>query len=158
MESDFPHDVCEIFRWLLIDLNAGTDPDDNDDPTKRVWPIHAKSEPDKPDNCITTYTTSGQDDGQNIHDGSLWMHYGWQVAIRAKTYDIGYTKANEIRNLLAQSYWVNVEIMDDTGTGGTTYRVESITNVGQALPLGRESGTGRYLFTINGMVTIEPNL
>lgn len=156
MESNLTHDVCEILRWLSIAGGLGTDPETEDEVGEREWPVHAKSEPDKPDNCITIYTTSGQDDGQSVHDGSLWAHYGWQFSIRSKTYDVGYAKANAVRNFLAQQYWETVTVPDATGTGGTDYRVETLTNIGTIIPLGREQTSNRYLFTINGMVTIDP--
>lgn len=156
MESNLPHDICEILRQLLLDLGAGSDPGDEDTVSTRVWPVHCKSEPDAPDNCITVYTTSGQDDGQSVHDGALWVHHGWQLRVRGRTYADGYQKINRIRNLLAAVYWVNVSIPDVTGTGDTDYRVETLTGIGTPLPLGKEPATGRYVFTLNGMMTVDP--
>ena len=158
MESNLPHTVADIIRWLLITIGQGTDPNDNDTPELRIWPVHAKSEPDSPDDCITVYSTSGTLDGQSPHDSSLWDRHGWQVRVRGRTHHSGYQKANNIRNTLAAVYWQTITVQDPGGTIETDYRVERVNIDGQVNDLNREQPTsGRYVFTINGVATIDPN-
>jgi hypothetical protein len=157
MESSIPHGPANVLRWLLIDLGVGTDPDDEDDPQDRVWPVHNDSEPDNPDNCITVYQTEGQQDGQDPHSGSLWHHIGWQVRIRSKTREIGTRKANDILTAICGTYWRTITITSTVGTLSEDYRVETVTPSGLPLYIGQEQGSNRHLHTINGFATIHPN-
>jgi hypothetical protein len=160
MESNFPHDPADVLRCLLIDnLSQGTDPDDEDDPKERLWPIHAKSEPADPDDCITVYKREGQFDGQDPHSGAVWEHIGWHIRVRSRTKESGWTKANSILAAICgpSAYWALVTIASTQGTLTHTYRVETVTP--SRLPIGpmQEQGSNRFIHTLEGFTTIDPN-
>lgn len=157
MESNIPHGPANVLRWLLIDLDLGTDPDDESDPLDRVWPVHDEDEPDLPDNCITVYHTEGQNDGQDPHSGSVWQHIGWQFRIRAKTREAGRRKAYDILNAVCGLYWHTITVTETIGTLSEDYRIETVTPSGIPLYIGQEQTSKRHLHTINGFATIHPN-
>jgi hypothetical protein len=160
LESDYPDSPADVLSWHLVsNLGVGTDPGAEEVPSSRVWPVQAKSEPDEPDDCITVYHTTGNVDGRSPHDGSVWEHLGFQVKVRGATHRSGYVKANEVRDALAdvtRSYWKTVTVPAETGTAGTGYRLETV-DPGPVLDLGKETTSPRYVFTINGLMTIDPN-
>lgn len=140
------HSPADIIGGLLIFLEVGTGPEDND-----LWPVFVAGEPARPDNCITVYDTQGQDDGRAMVDGELIDHNGFQIMIRAKDHRTGYLKADEIRTALAKLTY-NVSVYLDS----SVYLVYCVTKIGQILCLGKESPTSkRSLFTINAMVPLE---
>ena len=145
MSSTTTHSPADILRYALIELGVGTLPSDDD-----VWPICAINEPDLPDDCITVFDTLGLVDGRNMIDGSLAIHEGVQVHIRAADNLVGRAKAAAVLNALAESIRLtNVTI------GDNIYVLFAVTRIGGILPLGTEDGTSRVIFTINAVVSLR---
>lgn len=157
MECDVPDLVADILRYLLIDLGVGSNPAVTDQALDRVWPIHADSEPDDPDECITVYSPTSAIDGQSPFDGDLWERPSWSIRVRSRTKESGKAKANAVKVAVCGVYWQVVTVPDPTGTGGTDYRVETMLPTSGVNSIGQEQGTGRFLFTINGTCTLDPN-
>lgn len=141
------HSPADILRWVLVGLNLGTDPT-----VGGAWPIYAAGEPDQPDDCITTYDTTGTDDGRSMIDGEVFRNPGVQVRIRSTDHSTGWVKADAIFAALGQSirnYYIVI--------GSTRYLVSCVTNIGNVIALGKEtSSTKRSLFTINATIVVDP--
>jgi hypothetical protein len=141
------HTVAEIVRRLLVDLGVGSSRA-NDLP----WSAYYGSMPPSPDNVIVVLTTAGRGDGRAMYNGRLFSHYGFQALVRAANESDGTLKADEVRTTLAEGvYDVPVTL------GPTHYLVHAFSGLGEVLPLGPETqgGRGRYLFTVNGLVSLK---
>jgi hypothetical protein len=135
-----------IIRQMLIDLGLGVNPAP-DGQTAIPWSVFHSQEPDRPDECITVFTTEGTDDGRSMHDGDLWHHYGFQVRLRSRDDKVGYAKGSLIRNTLAKGVY-----MRTVSIGTSVYQIQCIAKIRSVLPIGKEaSATKRALFTINAV-------
>lgn len=141
------HSPADILRWVLVSLNLLSNPADDAD-----WPGYCSSEPDSPDNCVTTYDTTGTDDGRSMTDGEVFHNPGVQVRVRATDHSTGWIKADAVRAAMEQSinqYYIVI--------GSTRYLVHCVTNVGNVIALGKDtSSTKRSLFTINVALNFSP--
>ncbi len=145
MSSATTHSPADVLRYALVGLGVGTQPS-----TDGAWPIHATNEPDLPDSCLTITDTLGTIDGRNMVGGSLAIHEGVQVRIRAATNLIGRAKASAVLDALAESIrQTSVTI------GANVYVIVAVTRIGGILPLGTEEGTSRVIFTINAVVSLR---
>lgn len=151
MPGTMSHNPGNVVCQLLIDLDIGTDPVDEDE-----WSVYTTQEPDKPDDCITVYDTVGIESGRTTPDGERSEHPGIQVRVSGTTYTKGFVKANEIArafdNLVRQTI-VNIANADDTEN---QYKVQTIIRKGTIIPLGRDKPTSRLsVFTINALVSVR---
>lgn len=140
---------AEIAQQLLIELGLGTNPPVGGIANNRVWPVYATSEPNEPDNCITVYDTTNQNDSRNMYGGDYLRHYGLQVRVRSVDHPTGYQKAKAIADALAtQVGGLNggITVM----CGANVYYVFAITKIGGVLILGKDAPRSkRSLFTFN---------
>ena len=120
--------------------------------TKRVWPLYVSHLPDG--NNVRTdagvvYDTSGLNDPRQMN-GFVPQHFGVQFRIRAKDYDAGWTKIEDIATDLDAVN--NVSIIVDS----VEYELHNISRTSPILALGIEPGTKRrYGFTVNFIMTIS---
>ena len=142
------HSTAQIVQYLLVGMGLGTLQSVS---AAGSWPVFRSSEPDTPDNCITVYRTVGTDDGRSMIDGELWSHHGFQVRVRGSDEDAATPKADAIRVALAtQSRGSTVVI------SSTTYRIWSVSRIGQVLVLGFESPKSkRSLATLNAVLAVR---
>jgi hypothetical protein len=146
MSGSLANSPAQIISQLLIDLSLGSAPADND-----VWPIRFSGEPKSPDNVITVTDTVGKQDGRFQVDGQRQSHPGFQVRIRATNHVIGYAKAQTIAIALDESVQLAGVTVD-----GNTYRVYSISRVGDVFDLGKNHPTNNLnLFTINAVASLR---
>jgi len=147
------HSPADIVRQLLIAIGQGVDSTITPGPSVNVppdWSVFASTEPSIPDNCLTTYDTDGSADGRIMLSGEAPYHYGFQVRIRSVDHPTGFTKANQVRNALAESVY-----MSTVTIGSASYTVHSITSLRQILAIGKDNpATKRSLFTLNAMLAI----
>lgn len=146
------HPASEVLRQLLLDkalveVTEGT-------PVKD-WAAYLSFLPDgapAPDNAVAIYDTPGLTDGRIMKTGENIIHHGVQVKFRAKTYILGWRKANDV----AQEF---EKVLRRTVTVETsTYKVQAISQVGTILSLGVDEGTKRRdLFTLNVIVSLSLN-
>ncbi len=142
---------AEILRQLLIDLSIGSDPTPWATGTGTTWPAFASNEPSSPDDCLTTYDTLGQDDGQSMIDGELWAHLGLQLRIRSTDHPTGWQKANAARVALSQSVHLRAVTISPN-----SYLVWAVTKIGQILAIGKQSpASKRSLFTLNMQMAVR---
>lgn len=139
------HSPADIIRWLLISQGRGTDPGDSDD-----WPIFSSSEPSIPDNCVTTYDTSGVLQGRIQYSGEMSEHFGFQIRVRGKDHVTAWRKANELKTHLDQGV-----LLDTVNINSSIYLVEAITRSGGILALGKETNSQRLVFTLNATVALR---
>lgn len=140
------HSPAQIIARLLATLGVGVTGG-----TVGDWPIYVSDEPNSPDNAITLYDTSGQNDGRSMIDGEVQEHPGVEVRIRSSTHEIGFAKAAVIAEILAMTIYQNTVVISTN-----QYLVHSITRKGTINYLGRENPTSkRQLFTINCLAAIR---
>ena len=155
MPNTLEHSPARILAWLLIQLGLGTDPDDDG-----LWPVFYSREPDRPDNCITVYTTRGTDDGRTMIDGKIQNHEGFQVRVRGSTDEVAYRKIDAIQTTLAQAstYQETVHVYGDGEDTGlqSSYSVHAITRIGDPLFIGSDTPTSkRVVYTLNATTVID---
>ena len=140
------HSPADVLRHALIQAGLGTLPSANGE-----WPIYTDHLPDKPDNAICTYDTTGVADGR-LMSGQTIRHPGWQVRLRGKTTRAAWVKAREVQRTLDTLRELTVAI------AGETYTVASITQTSDVVSLGlmllSEQHTGREQLTLNGTLTL----
>lgn len=138
------HSPADIVRWLLIDLNVGTDPNLQDN-----WPFFCDGEGDTPDNAITAFNTSGIVQGEIQFNGEVQEHYGLQFRLRATKPTVAWPKINEVMRAIDQQVNNNVITVE-----GTQYYVECIARTGTVFALGKVDGK-RYVYTLNATVSLR---
>lgn len=145
------HQPSDVVRYLLIDENLGTHPDQ-----KKDWPVFRSSEPDKPDNCITVVDTAGFLYGRIQVSGEFPEHYGIQVLVRGTSDQVARAKARAIELLFDQGvYRQNVTVQKPTPK--IVYLVHAFTKRTPVLPLGKERGSSdRYKYSLNYTVVVAP--
>lgn len=147
-ESDLLHSPAEILRHLLVDLNLGSMPVDNDE-----WPVATSAEPNLPDNVVTTYDTAGRTDGRIMFTGEYEEYHGVQIRVRAKNHTEGWLKIRRITLTLDQL--VNNYLLS---IGNALYMIDSIHRASLVSGVGKEPNTKRQLFTLNVLVRITREL
>lgn len=142
------HSPADVVRRVMIAMGLGVSPANG---STTNWPIYAESEPDRPDNVITVYNTSGRSFGSTQPDGEQQEHHGIQVRVRSITPEAGWTKANALAIALDEDLYQETVTID-----GSTYTLHSVDRTGSVLPLGRNTPTDkRSLFTINAMAVLR---
>lgn len=143
---NLPHSPADVIRWLMIQDAVATDPADDD-----TWPAFESFEPDRPDNCITVYDTTGRDSGRSMVDGELMEHFGFMVRVRAYDKPTGWTKVKAIHLWMQET----VSWSSKVTIGAYRYRVPAIA-MGPILRVGNESPESkRFVHTINATSAIR---
>lgn len=144
MSGSMNHSPGQIIQRLLIDLGHGTEVADADD-----WPVYYGNLPDAPDQAILVSDTEMIKDARMMYSGEVAQHDGFQVLVRGKSVDDGYTKAKQILIAFDQDvYQTDVEI------GGSTYSIQSINRTSDVMHLGVEQGTRRRLYSVNAAMAV----
>jgi hypothetical protein len=138
MSSSLSHSPAEVIAQLLREAGYTS--------------VYTKGEPSSPDSVITVKDTAGTDDGRTMVDGELQQHYGVQVRVRSPEHPAGWLVTNNIRVLFSEGVNQQVVTMGD----GTRFLVWAVTNIGQILPIGKDTPrTKRDLFTLNATVPMR---
>ncbi len=139
------HSPADILARLLVTLGQGVATGSG-----APWQVQAHTEPSSPDDTITVYDELGIIDARSMLDGEYMEHEGFQVRVRATDSKIGFKRARAIADVLAKHVYDAVVAIDTS-----TYRVYNCCLKGNVIPLGRQPGTKRFLFTINGTVALR---
>ncbi len=146
MSGPLTHSTANIMQQLLISKSQGTNP-----LLQEAWPVHYSMEPDTPDKLITVYSTADRDHGRTMVDGRRQVHHGFQVRVRSRKHDAGFTKAHAILIVLDES-----TKYETVTISGTQYRIYAVTTIGGVIDIGKEAGISkRNLFTINAVVALK---
>lgn len=140
------HDPADIIRYLLIDLGSGTLPTDNG-----AWPVYTANEPDLPDNCITTFNTTGSVQGRLQMNGLFVEKPGVQVRVRGISHQIGFAKGKTIE------FKLDTEVYRDVvNIGANQYLVHAVTRSANLIFAGKDATSSkRFIFTLNLLVNLS---
>lgn len=139
---------ASILAQLLIDLSLGIAPSANGD-----WRSYANDMPDLltgPDSVLCSYDTTAIFDGRLMRGGDTIEHPGWQIRVRAMSFESGWAKAAAIANALDGVARRTVTV------DATDFVIQGIHRRGNIIPLGHEDNDRkrRQAFTLNGVMTI----
>lgn len=128
-------------------------------PSEKVaWPVYISFMPDGgnvPADCAAIYDTPGIKDGRLMKTGETIKHHGLQLRIRSTDYEAGWKMAEDIAAELDTVRNARVTMPGDSGVGDTEYKLQNVSRASSTVPLGKEPGTDRYLFTANFLLTIK---
>jgi minor capsid protein len=113
--------------------------------------LHVAREPEKPDNVITLYDTTGG--GRLVADGAPMRQPGVQVRVRANDYLEANAMQDRIAALLVQDDQASTNTPLERTIGGSRY--VAINPVGDIVSLGRDS-SGRHVLTANYQAIRQP--
>lgn len=132
---------ARIIAKLLTDLDLGSLPGSNNQ-----WPVYYDNEPDKPDNCVTVYTTTAIQQGVDMHTGRPKERQSVQIRVRANDSNVSYEKIATIKDTLADPE--SVYQRQVTPESEATYSVHKLSPGGilggKQIPNSR-----RYFHTLN---------
>lgn len=120
---------------------------------KGNWPLYITHMPDGKSvksNCGAIYDTTGVLDARQM-DGRWPTHPGLQLRIRARDYETGFVKIEDIASALDEVINVSVTV------GEGIYEIQNLSRATAVTPLGLEAGSTkrRFLFTVNFLATIK---
>jgi len=139
------HSPAAIIRELIDNLRLGVVPSEDDTTIDDwEWPVFVSQEPDRPDNCVTVYTTEIIHQGRHHTDGSLALRRGVQVRVRATDDQQVFEKIEEI----AVAFDEDVLIKRIT-ISQNSYSIHAITRTSGPIALGKQPGTKRDIYTLN---------
>jgi hypothetical protein len=141
------HSPARILSQVMIDLGHAEEPTDDGD---NDWEAYWAGEPDTPDNVLTFRDTEGVQDGRTHTDGIRHSHPGVLIRIRGAEAPETYAKAALLKVALDQQITYRAVTID-----GTTYMVYGATARGDPIDLGKQSNSGRAVFTLNATLTVR---
>ena len=147
MSGSLTHSPSQIMQKLLVDLSLGTLAS-----AAGSWPITAGQWPDEAtglDDAIFIRGTEGIVQGRSMLDGYQFEKHGITIHVRDTRYGDGRTKAQAIAIALDGVTLRSVTIDE------SVYVVSGFHRSGSVLELGREGETSRYLFNVNGYLTVR---
>jgi hypothetical protein len=146
MTALLTHPHVEVIAKLLVDLGEGTQRDTN---SSGAWPIFIGTIPDSPDSCIVINRTTSRIGGW-FQTGDADEHFGFQILVRALGSSAAEAKVDSIIGKFDRT--VNCTTVT---ISSSSYCVYAITREGDAIPLGTEEESERYLFSLNAVVALR---
>lgn len=139
--------AAEVLRELLIEQGLGTLPT-----LAQAWPIYVSFLPDEKDNALCIYDVAGRLDGRLMATGEQIEHKGFQVMVRGTTYTEVWEKVQAVA--LAFDAIEGSAVAVDSANA---YTLNNVSRSGCPVSLGLEEvgDRRRYVFTINGVVTMR---
>lgn len=147
MSGSLTHSPSQIVQRLLVDLSLGTLAS-----AAGSWPIVCGEEPDETTgrgSQIFVAGTEGLLQGRSNIDGFVFEKHGIQIRIRDTRYEDGRTKASAIQVAL------DAVVLRSVVISSSTYIVTGFHRNGSVVEIGREIGTNRHLFSLNGYLTVR---
>lgn len=159
MSGVLNHPPQRILQQLLVDLGLLLeDQDDQVTNPEVAWPSFVGSMPDTPDNCVRVGDTDGVVQGREMVEGFLFEKHGCQIMVRSAGPVDGYVKAARILRAVSQDVSnETVVVVDETGTASSSYNVQSVQATTPVLRLGPETGSRRYRWSINILMSARLN-
>ena len=149
MSGALTHSPSQIVQKLLVDLSLGTLAS-----AGGSWPITCGEEPDEKTgrgSQMFVRTTEGLIQGRSSIDGYVFEKCGIQIMIRDTRYEDGRTKAKDVQVAL------DAVVLRSIVISSSTYVVTGFHRNGSVIEIGREVGTNRHLFSINGYLPVREN-
>ena len=145
------HGPADVFRWLLVQMNLGSDPTLWETGKGQDWPVQESTEPDQPDNCITVYDTTPRRDARMMTTGETYYHWGMQIRIRAQFKPYAAAKVHRMKVFLDQG--VDQATVVVPATDAYPYSAQYLVpacSSNEPIYLGSDSPrTKRYVYTLN---------
>lgn len=116
--------------------------------TNDSWPVFVGMMPDAEvsDVCASVYDTTPVKAFRMISgEGTKW-NWGIQIRFRCMDYSTGWDKASSISSFLDSITRETVQV------GANNYTIDTFVVESPVLSLGKEEGTERLLFTLNGII------
>ena len=139
---------AEVIAEFLIAEGIFTRTSDDSD-----WPLYVSYMPDDdelPDDLAVIYDTEGVKDGRLMSGANVW-HHGFQVQIRARSFQDGWMKATDAETSLASVARETVNM-----SSSSEYVLHNLSQTGPPMFFGLEGGTKRRnLIALNALATIE---
>lgn len=137
------HAGSDILAAYLISTGVVTLPS-----LVRPWPMSVSSMPSTtPDEYTTCYDTTGRVDGRYMKTGKTIDHPGFLIRFRGRVFRNVQKKAMEVFQKLDEIK------MNSQSIGAKNYIIQSTKRTTTLISLGPEEGTGRLLYTVNGIMT-----
>jgi len=117
-----------------------------------AWPITYAEEPDERTgrgSHIFVRNTEGLLQGRSMLGGYVFEKHGLQIRIRDTQHEDGYSKAKDIQVALDAVTLTAMTI------SATTYVTIGFHRNGSIVDIGKEPGTNRHQFSINGYLTVR---
>jgi hypothetical protein len=154
MSNPFRHSPADILAQLLVDIKQCDAAADPDPLSPTGWPVRVNGEPTVPDNHITCYDTTPQEDGREMIRGEMFHHFGFQIRVRSTDQLTGWAKADAIHTALTEQVYQEVVTLPLAGGGSAQYNVQN-ASAKSPLHLGKDApGSKRSLHTINGLLSV----
>ena len=151
MPGRLRHSPADVLRQLMIDLDLGTDPDDEED-----WPIFCSLTPDAPDALISTWNTTPVQHGRAMVGGEVQKIHGAMIWLRAKDDPTVQDKANAVLIALTQQVSFDEVICPAVGDiPASTYVVKNVNLASGPIAVGKEPTSSRDVVTINVLVSVR---
>ena len=120
-----------------------------------TWPLYDSNLPDGPQvetDAGAIYDTSGVLDNRYM-SGEVSQHFGFQLRIRSRDKNVGYTKIEDVSSALDDVKLATFSI------GSLDYSIQNISRSSTIVSLGVEPGTKRrFHFTVNYLLTIRETI
>lgn len=162
MSIPFKHSPAEVVRQTLIDFKQGVAGVwSQGNYTGLPWPIFTDVEPPLPDNLLIVTDTTPVSDGRSMVGGESYQHWGFQIKVRGVNKPTAFMKADALRVFLNEDVYAHLVTLTNhqpgqPPQGPSTYTLYCFAQV-NLLRLGLETqNSKRFLYTINGLVTIDP--
>ncbi len=138
---------AQVVQEYLIVEGFGVRP-----PTTNPWAVYFSYMPDTPNEAIMAYNTAAREDGRLLRTGESITHPGLHVRIRGRDNTTVYAKAWAIARRFDIINQYTLVLAD------YSYLIEAVSRNGDPIDLGREEGTGRFLFGVNARITLKETL
>lgn len=113
------------------------------------WPVFVAHAADEIDEILCVYDTAGVQEGRVMKTAEMTEHFGIQILVRSTTPPRGWSKAKDVSLGLDRVYNQLVTV------NGEAWTVQSFKRTSPILRLGMEEDHQRFLYTINGTVTLK---
>lgn len=146
------HPVSKIIAAFLVAKGAGVD--GGSDPLG-LWPVFYDEEPTDPDSCVTVGNTSPVRDDATMPDGEVYERQGVMIRVRSSDGDLGYTKAESLKQLV-DAYGSMLDSPAVFTLDGTRYKIHRIMRTTGVIAVGRTlPASDRLAWTVNALVNLR---
>lgn len=115
-----------------------------------LWSLHVGTMPDEGTNALAVYDTAGVLQRRIMRTGQKREKFGVQLRIRSTDYLVGFNKGRALANILDAIYRAPVAMSEDL-----VVLLHNASRTSTVVPLGREIGKQRYLFTLNALLRMH---
>ena len=142
MPGSYSDSPAEVLLQMLIDLDVCSEPGDGG--TEGF----CDRMPDRPDQLLTVFNTSGMDNGR-VMQGERVELEGIQVSVRAQKEEDAWTIGQNVCNSFDSTSMRRVTV------NGHQYVIWMIKRTSRVIPIGKDSNSNRMGATVNALVSMR---